>query len=228
MTQTLSGNAFTLASVQRDFTEWRQGRTHYAVWAIDADTPAIRAASMALQGHLTDHLLAGYQRQPHVTLELCGFPAAAPRLADDYSDSTLQRQITALQAARLAPFALEIGNPNSFTSAAYLAVDDGEGGIRTARNALRGATNTGDGFPYTPHVTCGLYRGEFHLPTLLQAMDTCRPLAPLRLQVDKLTLMSYEAAVIGGPLCGLCEFDLATQRVRILDRQLMERLFGRN
>ena len=49
----------------------------------------------------------------------------------------------------------------------------------------------------------------------------------MRLQIDRLTLMVYEAAVIGGPLSGLCEFDLATRQARILDRQLMGTLFGK-
>jgi hypothetical protein len=127
---------------------------------------------------------ARYRRQPHITLQLCSFPAVAPCHADDYPGSALQRQITALQTANLASLTLEIGDPASFASAAYLAVDDGEGGIRAARNALTGAASADDGFSYTPHVTCGLYRGEFHLPTLLQTMSACRPAAPLRLQVD--------------------------------------------
>ena len=53
----------TLASIQRDFVEWRKERSHYAVWAIDVDIPALRAASAALREHLADCLLPDYQRQ---------------------------------------------------------------------------------------------------------------------------------------------------------------------
>lgn len=221
-----ASHEFTLASVQRDFVEWRGERTHYAVWAIDGDTPAVRAASAALCVRLAACLLPGYQRQPHVTLRLCGFPAAVPRGTDDYPAATLERQIAALQANAPAPFTLAIGRPDSFASAAYLSVDDRAGGIHAARAALAGADCADDGFAYTPHVTCGLYRGEFHLPTLLREMAGCNPGQPLRLQVERLNLMVYEAAIIGGPLVSLCEFDLATRQARIIERPLMERLFG--
>lgn len=221
-----SGHEFTLASVQRDFVEWRGERTHYAVWAIDVDTPALRTATAALRARLAACLLPGYRRQPHVTLHLCGFPAAVQRGADDYPAATLQRQIAALQAGAPAPFALAIGRPDSFASAAYFSVDDSAGGIQAARAALARTERTDDGFSYTPHVTCGLYRGEFHLPTLLREMAGCNPGLPLRLPVERLNLMVYEAAIIGGPLVSLCEFDLATRRATVLDPALMAALFG--
>ncbi len=223
-----AGHEFTIASVQRDFVEWRKERTHYAVWAIDVDTPVLRAATAAMRAHLADKLLNGYRRQPHVTLHLCGFPATAPRFDDDYPGATLQRQIAALQAAGPAPFTLEIGSPASFTSAAYFSVADHAGGIRAARQTLAGTETPDDGFPYTPHVTCGLYRGEFHLPTLLQRMATCRSDLPVQLKIERLTLMAYEAAVIGGPLSSFYEFDLATRQTKILDQPLTERLFGKS
>jgi hypothetical protein len=40
--------------------------------------------------------------------------------------------------------------------------------------------------------------------------------------------MTYEAAVIGGPPSSLCEFDLATRQAKVLDRPVMERLFGKS
>jgi len=218
---------FTLACEQRDFVEWRRGRTHYAVWAIDVDTPALRAATAAMRDHLGPCLLPDYHRQPHVTLRLCGFPAAVPRLGDDYPATTLHRQITALHAAAPAPFALEVGRPDSFASAAYLSVADCAGGIRAVRQSLSATEGVDDAFPYTPHVTCGLYRGEFHLPTLLREMAGHNPGQPVRLQVTRLTLMVYEAAIIGGPLVSLCEFDLATRQIWITERPLMKRLFGK-
>jgi hypothetical protein len=216
----------TLASVQRDFVEWRKERTHYAVWAIDVDTPALRAAIAAMRAHLADCLLPDYRRQAHITLHLCGFPAALPNLDDDYPAATLRDQIATLQAAAPAPFVLEIGRPDSFTSAAYFSVDDHSGGIHAARCALAGNRNPDEIFPYTPHVTCGLYRDEFPLPALVQRMAACDSGLPVRLQVDRLTLMVYEAAIIGGPLSGLCKFDLTTRQIKVLDPTLMATLFG--
>lgn len=217
---------FTIASEHRDFVEWRRERTHYAVWAIAADTPALQAASTAVRERLSGHLLAGYRRQPHVTLHLCGFPAAVGRRADDFPAAALHAQIAALQDAAPPPFELEIGGPASFASAVYLAVGDPAGALQASRRALARPGDTGDGHPYTPHVTCGLYRDAYHLPTLLRALADCHPETPVRLPVARLTLMAYEAAVIGGPLLSLCEFDLVTRRATVPDPALMARLFG--
>lgn len=216
----------TLASVQRDFVEWRKGRSHYAVWAIDVDTPSLRSAIAAMRAHLVDYLLPDYRRQAHVTLHLCGFPAAWANLDDDFPAAMLQDQIAALQANAPPPFVLEIGSPDSFTSAAYFSVDDCARGILATRRALAGGRHPDATFPYTPHVTCGLYRGEFSLPMLIQYMTACDSGLPARLQIDRLTLKAYEAANIGGPLTSLCEFDLATRQIRILDPALMATLFG--
>lgn len=217
----------TLASIQRDFVEWRKERSHYAVWAIDVDIPALRAASAVLREHLADCLLPDYQRQAHVTVHLCGFPAAVPKLDDDYPAAVLQEQIAALQAGAPEPFALKIGAPDSFVSAAYLSVDDCADGILAIRRTLTGSgSNPEYGFPYTPHVTCGLYRGEFSLPELIQRMAACELDLPMHVQIERLTLMAYDAAIIGGPLSILCEFDLATRQIQRLDQALMTALFG--
>ncbi len=218
----------TIASIQRDFVEWRKERSHYVVWTIDVDTPALRAAVAALREHLADCLLPDYQRQAHVTVHLCGFSAAVPKLDDDYPATTLQTHIAALQAGAPAPFALKIGAPDSFASAAYLSVDDCAGGILAIRRALTGSGNPEGSFPYTPHVTCGLYRGEFPLPELIQRMAACELDLPMHLQVERLTLMAYDAAIIGGPLSSLCEFDLATRQTKLLDQSLIAQLFGQD
>lgn len=217
----------TLASVQRDFVEWRKGRTHYAVWAIDVDTPALRTASATMREHLADCLLPDYQRQAHVTLHLCGFPAAIPKLDDDFPTAILQAQIAALQAGAPPPFTLEIGCPDSFSSAAYFSVDDHAGGIQATRRALAENRNPDATFPYTPHVTFGLYRDAFPLPALIQRMAAGDAAPPMRLKIERLTLMVYEAAIIGGPLSSLCEFDLVTRQIKRLDPTLMETLFSR-
>jgi hypothetical protein len=218
----------TLPSVQRDFVEWRKGRSHYAVWAIDVDTPALQSAIVAMREHLADYLLPDYRRQAHITLHLCGFPAAVPNLDDNYLASTLQEQIATLQAGAPPPFTLEIGRPESFSSAPYFSVDDPSGGIQAARRALAGSRSPDATFPYIPHVTYGLYRGVFPLPALMQRMAAYDTGRPIRLKIDRLSLMLYEAAIIGGPLSGLCEFDLATRQIKRLDPALMDTLFGRN
>jgi hypothetical protein len=52
------------------------------------------------------------------------------------------------------------------------------------------------------------------------------PLPPLRLTVGKLAWMVYEAAVIGGPLFKVGEFDFASGRFEVLDSDLFARVFA--
>lgn len=212
----------TLPSVSRDFVEWRRGRSHYAVWAIDVDGPALAARSERLRRHFARQLMPGYSRQAHVTLSLCGFPAHRPRLADDYGVAALAAQLASLAAARLAPFAIEIGQPASFTSAAYFSVDDVQGGIASVRRALPSAGDS----PGVPHVTFGLYRETLPLAPLLREMRLVDVGEILRLEISSLSLMSYQAAQIGGALSCVARFDLASGRFDVPDVSQMAELFG--
>ena len=47
----------------------------------------------------------------------------------------------------------------------------------------------------------------------------------IRLTVNRLTLMTYEASVIAGPLTSVFEFDLDRQTLRAVDPEAMESLF---
>lgn len=212
----------TLPSVQHDFVEWRLGRCYYAVWALDFDHPMLRQASGEICAALPDYWLPGYVRAPHLTVGLCGFPAAQARRDDDYALTDFTVQLQALSDAAPAPFAVEIGAPGSFTSAAYFSVRDFDNGIEQLRHLLGEA----DGSDFVPHVTFGLYRAALPLHNVLAQLRAHNPLTTCRLEVHKLSWMVYEAAVIGGPLCKLGEFDLATRRFEVIEKQQMEAIFA--
>ncbi|EKE17025.1 MAG: hypothetical protein ACD_10C00660G0002 [uncultured bacterium] len=212
----------TLPSEQKDFVDWRRGRALYAVWALDLDIPVLCQASAALRRVLSNYGLAGYVRQPHLTVGLCGFPVAQPKLADDYGLASFVTQREALQRAMSKPFCLEIGAPDSFTSAAYFSVRDLEGGVENLRQILDAdAEKSG----FVPHVTFALYRAAFPLRHMLAEMQRGHALAPFRLAVGKLSWMVYEAAIIAGPLTQVVEFDLESRRFAILAPDLFEALF---
>ena len=199
----------TIPSRHQDFPEWHRGRRHYAVWAVDIDTPEVRAVCAAAEAGLVPYLLDGYRRQPHITVALCGFPCPAPGLTDDYGPQDLARHLAGLRAAAIGPFALRLGTLASFTSAPYLSVEDPQGGLPRLRRALA-AHQRDDGFAYQAHVTVGLYGGRYPLASLLaDAAAHPRPPTPT-LEVSSLSLMAYEAALIGGPLHILGRFDLRT------------------
>lgn len=195
----------TLQNLRRDFPEWHLGRPRYALWALDVATPAVGRAVAGAAHHLAGLLLDGYTRQAHITLALGGFPTHLPSRPDDYGPASFDAHLRALQALAPAPFELDIGGLASFTSAPFLTVDDVHGGIRRLHQAL-GGMRPGD--PYTPHVTVGLYAGEWPTAEVLPRLDSLTETPPVRCRIEHISLMSYAAAEIGGPLCTLADFHL--------------------
>ena len=214
----------TQPSEQKDFVEWRQGRRYFAVWALDLDLPDLCQASAEIRAALAAYWLPGYARQPHLTIGICGFPGALSRRADDYGSAHFSAQCQALVAAAPTSFCLEIGAPDSFVSAAYFSVRDLAGGIAQLRQILAGEEDDAD-TGFVPHVTFGLYQAALPLPDVLAELRARNPLRPLRLTVGKLAWMVYEAAVIGGPLLKVGEFDFASERFEVLADDLFERIF---
>lgn len=227
-TQADDDGAWTLPNIQKDFTDWRAGRHRYAVWAIDLDHDWLREASEKMRRHCADLLLPDYARQPHITLRVCGFPCLERRLNDDYTHTDFAAQVSALTSARIEPFPISIGALGTFTTAPYFSVLDIDGGIARARQALAMPAGDGPGekgFPYVPHVTFGLYGGRFPMPDVVRRLYSHPEIETVQMTVKRLTLTTYEASVIAGPLASACAFDLEDQTVRIVDPEAMEALF---
>ncbi len=202
----------TLQNVRRDFPEWHRGRPRYALWALDVDVTSVRAAVAGAASHLDGLLLDNYRRQPHITLALCGFPTGSPEHPDDFGPAALGAQLAALQAQAPAPFAVEIGQLASFSSAPFLAARDVDGGIHALRRALTGEQPEPGG-PYTPHVTVGLYGGAWPTARVQAQLDGFDGQAAIHCPIERLSLMSYAAPEIGGPLETLADFCLITQQL---------------
>lgn len=201
--------ARTQPSIRRDFVEWHRGRQPYVFWALDVDAPAV-ADDVARHARLLgDDLLAGYRRQPHVTLDVCGFPSCRPQRDDEFGPELLARQLAALRLARPGAFAIGIGAADSFLSAPYLTVLDAEGGVAALRRclAIDGAHRLlGD---YVPHVTIGLYARSLVFSEVRARLLAGRR-GSLAFPVARLSLMAYAPAEIGGRLDCLADYELAS------------------
>lgn len=196
-----SASPRTLPFEPRDYPEWHRGRTTYGVWMVDADIAPLRARVARARDHL-DGVLTAHQRQPHVTLFVCGFCADRPMSDDDFTPAMLARQRRALEAAAVAPFELEIGGLASFDSAVFLEVRDPDHCLAPIRAAL--AHGQGEVCPhevYTPHLTVGLYRDAFDKPAVTRRLAAFAEDAPLRLAVTGLHFAVYPAQ----HPCGLLE-----------------------
>jgi 2'-5' RNA ligase len=164
--------------------------------------------------HLGGYLLDGYARQPHVTLDLCGFPGAASGSADEFAPGMLERQCSALRTAGVSAFEIEVGGLSSFSSAPFLGVVDRGGEIAVVRECL-----AVDGQPrlfgdYVPHVTVGLYGGAWPAGEIGASLGSFAGEDRTRCRIERISLMAYQPAEIGGPLSCIADYLLASGEMR--------------
>lgn len=198
----------TLANERRDFAEWHRGRAPYVVWALDVDVAPMRGRIAAARHHLDGLLLDAYERQPHVTLELCGFPADSPQDDEEFSPDWVEAQIASLRRLALPSFELQVGALRSFASAPYFAVADTSGEISAIRQALAVDRKNRLNFDYVPHVTVGLYGGTWPAAEVISRLAGFDAGEPLKLRIDRVSLMAYEPSLIGGRLTTLSAVEL--------------------
>ncbi len=131
------------------------------------------------------------------------------------------------EAARIAPFTLALGGLESFSSAPFLHVDGALGALAALRACLHADTPHPQG-EYVPHVTVGLYADALPTATVAARFDGFAPAATLRCTIERIALMGYAAAEIGGALSTLAEWDLATHRLDWQRRVIIAALFARH
>lgn len=204
----------TVRNEVRDFVEWHRGRAPYVFWGLLLDSPALAGQLARAASWLDGLLLDRYVREPHVTLDVCGFPADLSADEESFTPALINAQVTRLLAAAPAPFSIRIGGLDSFTSAPFLRVFDVDRGIAGLRQCL--AENGrhrlfGD---YVPHVTVGLYRDAWPLPAVAERIATCPTGDELAMIIGQADLLGYAPSVIGGALTRLGCFDLVSRRMQ--------------
>lgn len=204
----------TVRNVRRDFPEWHLGRSPYFFWALDVDFPAVRAQVARAGEHLAGSLLDGYCRQPHVTLDLCGFRSFEPGRHDEFAPALLARQCSALRAASIPAFEIEIGSLSSFSSAAFLKVFDHGGHIAAVRACLAVDGQFRLFGDYVPHVTVGLYAGAWPAEEIGTRLANYPAADQTYCRIERISLMAYQPSEIAGPLSCIADFELASGEMR--------------
>ena len=190
----------TIPSEIRDFPEWHHGRKDYAVWVLRCeDNPAIQAKFKAARKYLDDFLLEPYDRQPHITLFVCGFLVHEPQYNDDFTQTQLDAQIKVLEKADIKPFEIKVGGLNSFASTPFLTIHDPDEGILRLREVLSGGAREFRTTSYRPHLTVGLYAKAFHSQDILARMAAFRS-EPIHWRVEQVSLATYQATEVTGEL----------------------------
>jgi 2'-5' RNA ligase len=211
-------NHYTIKNVKQDFQQWRQGRSRYALWAIDVDFPEVRQQVSAAGQHLEKFLLEGYCRQPHITLGISGFLSSKPlsdnpQLADDYVASSFEADVAALKNLQMQPFEIEIGTLASFSSAPFFHVNDPTNSLHKLHACLHSVSSDVN-FQYLPHVTVGLYAEAWPTEIVSNLLDTYLQDFVTSHSINRISLMAYAAAEIGGKLVIIADYDLAREDIQ--------------
>ncbi len=202
----------TIASAPGDFSKWHRGRREFTIWMIDLEHDKVLRKTEAARKHLSGLLLAPYDRQPHITLFVCGFLADRRRFDDDYAAHQLDAHCRMLQDCGIAPFTVEIGGLNSFASAPFLEVRDREGGIERLRALFSSTGPEIERDEFVPHVTVGLYSGVFDSRVMLERIEAFSD-KPINFSIDRITFAAYDSSKINGPLVSKREVVLRKKGV---------------
>lgn len=200
----------TIPCLDRDFTAWRRGRTRALAWVVELDHPDLRELVDAGRHRLIDHLHPRYERLPHATLSFCGLLPAAVRQPDDFTKDDLAAHLEVLRGLTNGPIRLRSTGWGTFPMVPHLALECDW--LHAAHDALTGAAPSGHEMDFLPHVTLGHYRGAWPL-TLPLTLLAGLPFEGTW-QSDSLSLVSYRAADIAGPLETIGRLDLTSGRWR--------------
>jgi 2'-5' RNA ligase len=171
----------------------------YGVWMVPIDDPPLLNYIASVQRGLIDLLHPTLQRQPHLTVFVCGFEQPARTADDDFSPMQLQAQINTLDCARGSSCMLPLARPDSFASAAFIPVGDPAHRLARWREALGRDVAEVRQATYVPHITLGLYRQRVTAEVLRHRLNAIEaPSMPLR--VESLHYATYDTRLQSGPL----------------------------
>ena len=183
----------------RDYPEWHRQRQRYGVWVIPVNDPVLLDYIEAARRRLADLLHPSQQRQPHLTLFVCGFAQQVAVADDDFSPIQLSNQIESLQNLRGVACAHPLGAPDSFATAAFIPVIDSSGQLTQWRRALEGSAKEVRQANYLPHITLGLYKRKATAEEVRQRLREID--APsMSLRISQLHYATYDARLHFGSL----------------------------
>ena len=193
--------AETVVATWRDYPEWHHGRTRYGVWIAPVEDDALLAYLQAARAALADLLHPVTERQPHLTVFVCGFHGAGER-NDDFPEHRLERQIDLLAGEGGESCILPLLAPDSFASAAFVPVGDPQGHLDRWRRLLQQGSAEIRQSSYVPHITLGLYRQRVPAGELRRRLAAL-PVPRMSLHVDELRYVTYRANEHQGALTEL-------------------------
>jgi len=197
-------HSHTTALCDRNFKEWHEGIPYYGFWAVLIDSSDLMQRVLEAQSHLQHFFLPDYKRQAHITLNACGLMTDTR-----FSNSLLDRQITALKQLTLSPFNLSVTHIDSFSTAAYLAIEDQGQVLHKINTALSDIASDSKPSIYKPHITLGLYREAFQTEKVAQKIIQFNNFKPINITIGELQFCRYKTSSIQGQIEVIKKIKLA-------------------
>jgi 2'-5' RNA ligase len=164
--------------------------------------------------HLAGLLLNNYARKSHITLCVCGFLSDKAKQIDDFGASLLDIQLANLNQLNLTPFEIEIDALASFSSAPFLHVKDASNCIAALNECLNLGMPHDQQDKYIPHITVGLYADAWLSDEVNIKLDSFARTDAVRCKVNRISLMSYNPAEIGGALRTIADYVFAQAKIQ--------------
>lgn len=193
MNQDFINAAATIAWDDIDFSDWHGGVKHYGFWALIIDDSEWLEAVNEAASYLSPYVLAGYRRQPHVSLIAGGLMSN-----QNYSAANINKHKKALIEANISPFSISLAGLDSFTSAPYLTVMDDSGSLEYMRAQLLASAREDNLDSYQAHITLGLYNSEFSTIALGETITGFDAPVVKPLIVSEIKFCSYQTNDIQG------------------------------
>ncbi len=214
MCSELLKHAKTYGPLMGDFYDWHKGRSKYAVWVLELNDEQFLQRYREAQQHLSPYLISAYERKPHITLAPCGFLVSDKQHYDDYCLAAIEQDIEQILSLELNAIEVAIRNILiSYAIAPGFEVLDIQGDLKCLNDRLAKHDHFEENYDYFPHVTVGLYNGEWPTAEILEALQHFEIEKNIILKFNVIKLVSYVPTVSGGQLKDELMINLSDQSV---------------
>lgn len=184
---------------QRDYFEWHLNRKRFALWYLQIEQDDCVAYCQRLTQQFSHLMIQPMQRQPHVTIFVCGFWLDPVTRADDFSSSQLEKQLQQLQQLSLEPIQLQSGQIRSFESSLCLEILDTQHQLQRLRAIMGQSAVEIRSQAFFPHISLGIYRQAYHYDQIMACINQVEQ-QHFTLHCSQLHFGYYHAQHLQGPL----------------------------
>lgn len=195
----LKAHEYVIPTEQRDYIEWHRGRKKFALWYLHIEQDDCIGYCQRLTQHFSHLMIQPIQRQPHITIFVCGFWIDPVTNLDEFSSIQFEQQRQQLQHSSLEPVQLITGKIRSFNSSLCVEIKDPSGYLAQLRYVLGQSADEIRTQAYFPHISLGIYRQAYSYDQIMASIDAVEQ-QYFKLNCSQLYFGYYQPQHLQGPL----------------------------